>query len=167
MSEQNLSFTPRSGPFSGPIALRLLRNLCLVIPAIACSVAVSAQRRDFPATYSIDKVSEQETQVQLTLTLTIHNFSGSDIQNCGIVLNATTPHTEPIGTFNLVKLLPAYKDTTVSHSFTLDKSEYERWKAGANPSLEILLPDGDGGTRIEAIDARPPAAPVAPAEPAK
>jgi hypothetical protein len=156
-------FKPKPQP-KLPRAPRLLRTLCLVIPAIALSASVSAQRQDFPATYKIADVSEQDNQVKLTLTLTIHNFSGEDVRDCGIVLNASTPHSAPIGTFSLVKLLSAYKDTTVSHSFTLDKSEYERWKAGVNPSLEILLSDGFGGTRIASIDARPPAAPAEPAK---
>lgn len=164
MSKSKPSSTPQPAPLCGPLASRILRTLSLIIPAIALSASVSAQRQDFPATYQLAGVSEQDNQVQLTLTLTIHNFSGEDVRDCGIVLNATIPHSAPIGTFSLVKLLPAYKDTTVSHSFTLDKSEYERWKAGVNPSLEILLSDGFGGTRIASIDARPPAAPAEPAK---
>ena len=82
----------KPNPSSKPqLAPRWLRTLCLVIPAIAPSASVSAQRQDFPATYKIADVSEQDNQVHLTLTLTIHNFSGEDVRDCGIVLNATTP----------------------------------------------------------------------------
>jgi hypothetical protein len=98
----------------------------------------------------------------LTLTLTLHNYSGADIQNCAIVLNSIAPQSEPIGTFPLVKLLPSYKDTSVEQTFTLTESEYTLLKFGADPNLKILLPDSDGGTRIESIDAHREIPPVEP-----
>jgi hypothetical protein len=138
-----------------------LRRLGLFLALILCAnLAAVAQRINFPATYLITHVSTLDQQVQLTLTLTIHNFSGKDIQDCGIVLYGSSNGAEPIGTFDLVKLFPTYKDITVSHQFSLSQAEYSSWQHGVHPSLDILLSDGHGGTRIEAIDARLDTRPV-------
>jgi hypothetical protein len=150
--------TPGSSPqrYRRPSAFKALRLVYLVLLfllAISVNPSANAQRRDFPATYRVSGVSQLDNKVQLTLTLTLHNFSGADIQNCAIVLNSIAPQSEPIGTFPLLKLLPAYKDTSVEQTFTLTESEYAQWKLGADPNLKILLPDSDDGTRIETIDA--------------
>jgi len=139
---------------SGFKAIPLVYSVLLWLIAVSTSSSAHAQRQDFPATYRISGVSEQDNKVQLTLTLTLHNFSGVDVQNCGVVLNSIAPQSEPIGTFPLVKLLPSYKDTSLEQTFTLTASEYALWKMGADPNLKILLPDTSGGTRIETIDAR-------------
>jgi hypothetical protein len=141
-------------------ALRLVYPVLLFLLAISLGPSAHAQRRDFPATYRISGVSLLDNKVQLTLTLTLHNYSGADIQNCAIVLNSIAPQSEPIGTFPLVKLLPSYKDTSVEQTFTLTESEYTLLKFGADPNLKILLPDSDGGTRIESIDAHREIPPV-------
>jgi len=119
-----------------------------------------AQRRDFPATYRITEVSEQANQVQLTLTVTLRNFSGADIRDCTVTLNSIEPQSESIGSFPRIELLPSDKDTAVTESFTLTTGEYAQWKLGANPNLKLLVPENDGSTRSESIDARreiPPA----------
>ena len=134
---------------------RLLANF--IFPAalalLLCAPA-HAQRRDFPASYRVTGVSQREDSVQLTLSLTVHNFSGKDISDCAIVLSATDPRSAPIGAFDLIQHLPAYRDTTVSHRFTLSAAEYAHWLQGTNTNLHILLPDGHGGTVVESIDPR-------------
>ncbi len=132
----------------------LFSRQTLVFLALSFAVSVHAQRINFPATYKISQVSEADNQVKMTLSLTIHNFSGKDIQDCGIVLSGPELGAESLGSFDLVKSLPSFKDTTVSHKFVVPKSEYLRWKQGAGPHLDILLADGRGGTRIDTIDAR-------------
>ncbi len=138
------------------LVLWVLRVLWVLSLMLTCLIpaAISAQRSDFPATYRITDVSEEENQVELTLSLTVHNYSGGEIRNCGIVLKQSDPLSTPIGTFDLIEVFPSYQDITVSHAFTVPRSEYARWERGAEPRLDILLPDGSEGATVESIDAR-------------
>jgi len=146
-------------------ASRTARLVLLATIGILASALAGAQRREFSATYSVSHVAEAETGIELTLTLTMHNFSGRNVENCGIVLNTSGPLPEPIGNFDLVKLLPSYRQITVRHRFTVPKAEYARWQQGVAPALEMLLPEGDGGARVEAIHVlRDSPMPVDPAE---
>jgi len=127
--------------------------VCFAIFLSVGSIA-SAQRRDFPASYSITRVAAGQSTVELTLTLTLRNYSGRDVDDCGIVLDSSEPVAEPIGNFDLIPALPSYGEVTVRHRFTVTQAEYARWQQGVEPALEILIPDGRGGTRIDRIDAR-------------
>jgi hypothetical protein len=140
--------------FSRSAAARLPRCLLLFALAMAIAPLALAQRRDFPATYRITNVSTQDNQVQLTLSLTVRNFSGADIQDGVIVLYASDPHSDPIGEVGRIKLLSSYADSTVSRSFTVSEAEYTRWQQGLNPRLYLLVPDDKAGTRLESIDPR-------------
>lgn len=138
----------------GTSARRAARTALFLAIIVSVGAFATAQRRDFPATYLITHVAESERGVELTLTVTIHNYSGQDIADCGITLNSSSQFAAPIGDFDLVKEFPSYRDITVRHRFTVPKDEYARWQRGSEPALEMLLPDGYGGTRVEAIDAR-------------
>ncbi|MGB6688862.1 MAG: hypothetical protein WBE76_13585 [Terracidiphilus sp.] len=138
----------------GVSARRAARTFLSLAIIVSVGAFAAAQRRNFPATYTITHVQRAESGVELTLTLTVRNYSGRDIEGCGIVLDESGPLAAPIGDFAPIDLLPSYGEVTVRHKFTVSKSEYSRWQQGGNPSLEILLPDGHSGTRIEAIDAR-------------
>jgi hypothetical protein len=154
MSVSQSTFHPRAPFLAGLFAFRLLALSLLLACALAIGLPASAQRIDFPATYQITHVSQIGNEVQLTLSLTIHNYSGKDLQNSGIVLYGSPQGSDLIGTFDLVKIFPSYQEITVSHQFTLPKAEYAQWQHGAKPSLQILFPDGTGGTRTDTIDAR-------------
>jgi hypothetical protein len=123
------------------------RSLGLLSLALCLTLSSQAQRRDFGASYRLSDIAEGSDSVSLTLTLTIHNSSGADIENSGVI-----------------KLFPSYKSVTVSQQFTISKSEYERWSRGENPNLKFLLPDGNGGTKFVDIDLGREVPPAAVAE---
>jgi len=139
-----------------PSSRRTLRlRLSLAIAMLGVFVVPAlAQRRDFPANYTVSHVSEDDDGVHLMLSLTVRNFSGNDIEGSAIVLIASDRFSTLLGSFQPVKLLPGYRDVTVRHRFTVPKEEYERWQQGADPVLEIQMPDGNGGTVEERVDAR-------------
>jgi|SRR5271154_5685390 len=144
----------------------LARSLSLLLSLALClTLSSQAQRRDFAAIYRLSDIVEDGNSVSLTLTLTIHNSSGADIQNGGIALfSSLGPHAEPVDAFNIIKLFPSYKSVTVSQQFTISKSEYERWSRGENPNLQFLMPDGNGGTQFVGIDLSREIPPAAVAE---
>jgi len=134
-------------------AARMARSFLLLSITLSIGGFACGQRRDFAATYAVTHVTEAERGVELTLTLTVHNYSGRDIEDCGIVLNASDHFATPIGNFEPIRLLASDRDLTLQHSFAVPRSEYERWQRGVAPVLELLVPDGEGGTRVMAIQA--------------
>lgn len=140
---------------SHPAAFRQhFARMILMLALAATTAAVAAgQRRDFAATYAVTQVAETDNGIELTLTVTAHNYSGRDIENCGIVLNASDPSASPLGNFRLIKIFPDSGEITVHRRFTVPKGEFLRWQAGVHPALQILLPDGHDGTLVEPIDA--------------
>lgn len=148
-----------------PLRSRTLPFLLSFVVVTLCSSASVAQRRDFAGTYSISHVAESTETVDLTLTVVVKNFSGHPIADCVIVLDGTDPHQAPIGNFDPIDLLPASRFLTLRHSFAVPRGEFVRWEQGVAPALRILIPDGHGGTIVDAIDVhRVTPAPVEPAE---
>jgi len=135
-------------------ALPLLFALILAAPA------THAQRRDFAGSYAISHVVPDGDQVTLTLALTLHNYSGADLHNAGVVLTARNPQPIPaaqpttIAAFPLIKDFPFHTDITLRQTVTIPAAEYARWTNGDNPHLEFLKPDGHQGTIYEPIDLR-------------
>lgn len=143
----------------------LARCLVLLSLALCLTLSMQAQRRDFAASYKLSDIVKSGNSVSLTLTLTIHNSLGGDIHDGGIALYSTLgPNAVPVDTFDIIKLLPSYKNVTVSQQFTISATEYERWSRGENPNLKFLLPDDSGGTLFVDIDLSRQIPPAAVAE---
>ena len=140
----------------------------LFIVVLSCGM-LSAQRRDFTGSYAISHVHSDGDDVTLTLTLTVHNYTGADLHNAGVILavpNHATPESQPtpIAAFPLIKDFPFHTDTTIRQTVTISATEYARWTSGQNPHLEFLKPDGHQGTTYEPIDLRREITPTSAAE---
>jgi hypothetical protein len=136
--------------------VRFFRRLSLLLAGLSLAAAAStsafAQRRDFNGSYKVTNVSDQGSEVELTLVLKLHNSSGKEIKNGGIVLYDAEPRPSAVGAFDVIQLLPRDASVTVSQNFAISKSEYAHWQWGVNPQLDFLIPDGKGGTIFERID---------------
>ena len=141
-----------------------LPTILLLALAVAFAQAAHAQRRDFTGSYAISHVHPQGDQVTLTLTLTVHNYSGVDLHNAGVILAAPGLQPTPIAAFPLIKDFPFHTDITVRQTVTIPATEYARWTTGQNPNLEFLKPDGHQGTIYEPIDLRREITPTPAAE---
>jgi hypothetical protein len=157
-----LSRRRSSGHRSAHQFAQLTRLLNLVWLAVAFAPLATAQSRHFPATYQIADVSEEDSQVQLTISLTVHNFSGADIRDARIVLYSSDPHADPIGEFDSIRMLPSYQDAAVRGRFTVPRAEFDQWRQGMKPRLSILIPNGSEDTRIESLDLHRDAVPANP-----
>jgi hypothetical protein len=150
------------------LRLRVALSLGLLCLVLGLPSTAQAQRRDFAGVYSFSDVVKDADSVSLTITLTVHNFSGADIRNGGAALypspvgHAANAHANsPIDAFGLVKLFPSYRDVTLTHRFTVSAAQYARWNNGENPRLQFLVPDGASGTRVVPIDLRREIVPAA------
>jgi hypothetical protein len=147
----------------GSRSVRFTRLPLLLSLAIALGPLAVAQSRHFPAAYQITDISEEGGQVQLTISLTVHNFSGADIKDAEIILYSSDPHADPIGDFDPIRMLPSYQDAAVQGRFTVPRAEFDQWQQGMKPRLRILIPDGNEDTRVESLDLRRDAVPANPA----
>ena len=135
------------------VPTRIARYLILpILTLLLAAPLASAQRHDFTATYKIANVNEMQDKVELTLVLTLHNATGKDVRDSAIVLYSSDPAPITVGAFDLVKLVPANRNITVSQSFTISKSDYEHLLWGMHPHLDFLTPDGNGGTLKQPLD---------------
>ena len=118
-------------------------------------VSRAEYRAKFFASYQISNVSESVDRVEITLKITLHNLTGHEVQGAGVVLYNEAPVASPIGAFGEITLLPASGKVALSQQFSISPVEYARWKQGIQPSLKLLLPDGQGGSSLEHIDLIP------------
>jgi hypothetical protein len=134
----------------------LWRVLCaLSIPAAILGivqVAPADSARAFFGSYQLSNIVEAGDNVDVTLSLTIHNPGVGDVRGGIVVVKDTQPHHNLLGSFAAIKSLPHSGDVTVTKTFTITAAEYLRWKTGHDPVLEFLVPNGEG-TSIEGIQA--------------
>jgi len=142
--------------------LRLAQILCFAA-LVACLGQVSSAeyRGNFFGAYQFFGVTHSGNNVNLTLYVTLHNNSGQEVKGSGVVLYNSAPVPSPVGAFNEIKSLPSPGKVTISQQFTVSETLYNRWKQGQQPNLEMLLPDGKGGSYTERIDLTPGPSPAA------
>jgi hypothetical protein len=132
------------------------RVLCaLSIPVLILGLFQTASAdsaRAFFGSYRLSNISKVGDNVDVTLSLTIHNPGVSDVRGGIVVVKDTQPHHSLIGSFAPIQSLPHSGQLTVTKTFTIPAAEYQRWKTGHDPMLEFLVPNGEG-TSIEGIQA--------------
>ena len=136
------------------IIRRVLCAFC--IPAAILSIiqtAAAETERAFAGSYQLSNVVEGGNSVEVTVTLVLRNPGSSDVRNGTVVVLDTQPQHSALGSFATIKSLPHLGKATVTETFTISADEYARWKAGHDPVLEILVPNGEG-TSIEGIQAQ-------------
>ncbi len=138
----------------------MYRILRLVLCALSVPVAIlglvqaaaAESARAFAGTYHLSNIIETGNNVDVTVTLVLHNPGSSDVQNGTVVLLDTQPQSSALGSFATIKALPHSGEVTVTQTFTIPAAEYARWKTGHDPVLELLVPNGET-TSIEGIQA--------------
>ena len=136
--------------------LRLAQILCLAALVVSLGHVSSAEYRgNFSGSYKFFGVTHSGNNVQLTIQMTLHNYSGQEVKGSGVVLYNSDPVPSPIGAFNEIQSLPSPGKILISQQFTVSEVEYTRWKQGIQPNLKMLLPDGKGGSYTARIDLSP------------
>jgi hypothetical protein len=100
--------------------------------------------RDFAGYYSLTDVNEQSSQVKLTLTIQIFNYSNADIKQASLVLHQSDPGMAVEGAFPAVKVFRNQTDVRLSQEFTIPSHEYWRWQNGMTPRLMVHFMGANG-----------------------
>ena len=124
----------------------------------ALGTARARDGRDFAGFYSVDPLGEQGTEVRVTLSLHIYNYSGADVTQAAIMLHESGPGLVVYGGFSAIKLLHDRQDVKVRRQFTIPKREYQLWQTGIKPNLFITYQDslGKKWERTIELSRRPP-----------
>lgn len=127
-----------------------LRALYLFVLLLCVASVASADdlTRAFAGTYKISNVVEDGSHVQLTLTLTLSNFSNDDVKGGIVALMNSQPTPVLIGSFSAIGDLAHQRKVTISHTFTVDANEYANWQHGHAPVLQFLVPSGDTAVAV-------------------
>jgi hypothetical protein len=108
--------------------------------------------RDFAASYQFANVSESNGEVHVTITLNLRNNSGANISNASVVLLNSGANPTVLGLFGDPQLLQRTGLNTMSHAFTIPKTEYQVWEQGRDPALRVISADASGAMRMQWID---------------
>jgi len=73
--------------------MRILGVCCLLLLCEAATLIRAENGRDFAGQYWLSDVVESNGLVSATLTVRLHNYSGSDIQAARLLLHAGAPGT--------------------------------------------------------------------------
>jgi hypothetical protein len=142
--------------------LRLAQMFCLAALVVLLGQLSSAESRgNFFGAYQFFGVTHSGNNVQLTIQMTLRNYSGQDVKGSGVVLYNSAPVPSPLGAFNEIKSLPSPGKVIITQQFTVPEAEYARWAQGRQPNMKMLLPDGNGGSYTERIDLTPGPSPAA------
>ena len=131
--------------------VRMVRVLCLaVVPLCAAQAlaATSSATRAFNGYYQFSNVVEDGSQVHVTMTLTLRNAGKTDAKGGIVAVLSSAPVPLLIGSFSVIKSLPAIGQVTVSQRLTVSAAEYAGWQNGHPPRLQFLV--SVGGTAIAA-----------------
>jgi len=125
--------------------------LWLSVLVIMEAPALGKSGRDFAGFYDVKNVVDLGPEVQLTLSVRLHNFSDSDVSDATVTLQDSLLRQNTYGSFPSVSLRNR-ESVRLSGEFTIPRREYERWQRGAAPNLTIEFQDAAGITvrrRIE------------------
>ena len=134
------------------ILRRVLCALCIPAAILGAVQLAGAATRTFFGSYELSHVVETGNNVDVTVRLVLHNLAGSDLRGAIVVVMDTESRHTLLGSFSSIKSVPSSGELTLTKTFTISAAEYERWKVGHDPVLEVLVPKG-GGTSIEGIQA--------------
>jgi hypothetical protein len=118
----------------------VLLTALLLIPI----AGVAKDGRDFAGYYSLTDVTEQSSEVKLTLTVQVFNYSDADIKQASLVLHQSGPGMIVDGAFPAVKVFHNQADVRLSQEFTVPRDEYRRWQNGVVPRLMVHFMGANG-----------------------
>jgi hypothetical protein len=122
----------------------------LVLTAVlSCLSARADQGRNFAGFYELSDPVDMGSEVAVTFTAEVVNFSGADVYGATLTLADPIFREEAWGSFHIAYL--ADRDRArISGEVVIPTHELERWKEGATPYLFIEY-EIAAGERFESI----------------
>ncbi|HXM43768.1 MAG TPA: hypothetical protein VN924_21215 [Bryobacteraceae bacterium] len=110
--------------------------------------------RDFAGHYSLTDAIEKGSQVELTLTLQLFNYSGADLKQAVVTVQQPPPVPGVLANFASIKLWRSGSDVVVSQQLTIPQDEYKRWSTRVQPAVFIGYSDEEGHAYLRSAQLR-------------
>jgi len=126
----------------------MVRSLRLSLPIVvaaclwACTSA-GAAGNEVVGAYWFAGVTDQGTQVCVTLHLRLVNNDSRELTISGYALRGLLPRGRQAPVTAAAHLLPR-EAAEFTQQFTVPRAEYERWRKGARPLLQVTLQSEEG-----------------------
>ena len=138
-------------------------SCCLVVSSLFIALllygtgsALAENGRDFAGSYAVTNETDWGEDVSLTLSLRIVNYSGADVTDALLTLDDPLFLDEVYADLGVIDV--AYRrQVVVSKDIVLPFEEYQRWREGQPPQvqLEYLTADGNPARRPVELMAMP------------
>jgi hypothetical protein len=125
--------------------------------AIAAFPASAKNGRDFAGFYDLTQVTDLGEAFQVTFSVRLFNFGESDVDGATVTLADPLRPKKGYGAFQAVSLRQRERVRLNDLIVTVPRREYERWRQGGSPALQIEFTATDGTTvrrRVE-LSCRP------------
>jgi hypothetical protein len=113
--------------------------------------AVAENGRHFAGNYSVSNVTQSGSDSTLTFSTQVFNYSGSDVANATISLQAFNDPTTVYASFTGVNIT-ADGNVRLSSQASVPSSEYDGWQQGNGPSVVIQFTDNNGNSLTEKVE---------------
>jgi hypothetical protein len=108
-------------------------------------IALAKDGRDFAGFYQLTDLSEQGDSYHATLKLRVFNYSEADIAGATVKLSSSLTPDETYYTFTAVSVEDR-NSVRLSGEINIPREEYEMWRKGASPELQLEFIDDSGKT---------------------
>lgn len=120
---------------------------------LCAPLAPAKNGRDFAGFYELTDVSELGDGYQLTFTVRVFNYSDADVNNASLFLQDASEPGKTYAAFTGVYMHDR-ENVRLSSLVTVPRREYESWRQGRSPALEIQFTETGGKTvrrRVELL----------------
>ena len=126
----------------------------VLVFVLSSAPTLAANGRDFAALYQLSQVTDLGVQVRVTLALRLFNYTGADLGNAKVTLQDSKERLKSLGSLGTVSLRRR-ESAHLGGTFVIPKEEYNRWRHGATPSVQISYKDGTGKPQQRPIELAP------------
>jgi hypothetical protein len=117
-----------------------------LVLAIAAVPASAKNGRDFAGYYDLTQVTDLGDAFQVTFSLRLFNFGDSDVDGATLTLADPLRRKQSYGAFQAVSVRQRERVRLNDLIVTVPRREYERWRQGGPPALQIEFTAADGQT---------------------
>jgi hypothetical protein len=119
--------------------------LSLVL-AIAAVPAQAKNGRDFAGYYDLTQVTDLGESFQVNFSVRLFNFGDADVDGATVTLADPLRPKKGYGAFQAVSVRRGERVRLNDLIVTVPRREYERWRQGAPPALQVEFTAADGQT---------------------
>jgi len=113
--------------------------------SLTTATAARAAGNEVIGSYRLEQVTDLGPQVRVTLHIRLLNNSAQNLSISKVALSDLHPGANQQAISAWAQLQPR-QTTTLDQQFVVSRQEYERWRKGARPALQVALQPEAGRT---------------------